>query len=136
MKKIGAAWVVAIFVVGVVIGALGGALLVTWEVLRFEADAMTSAAVDTTGSQVSILVAFNEENFDKQMNLIESVTRIHLISGILTLHLNMPVLSDEKRQAVTGTLKYIALNREKLKIGRFAEPPHDRIEEILAAYAD
>ena len=136
MKKVSAAWIGAVFVMGVVVGALGGALLVTREVSRFEADAMTLAVLDTTASQVSILAAFNEENFEKQMNLIESAARIHLISGLLTLHLNMPVLSDEKRQTVRGTLKFIAINREKLKIGRFSEPPSDHIEKILASYAD
>jgi len=136
MKKIGAAWVVAIFVVGVVIGALGGALIVTWEVSRFETDAIAHAVADSTFSTVPILIAFNEESVDKRLALIESAARSQLTAGIVVMHVSMSMVSDEKKNSFHEILRSIASKREKLKVGKFSDPPLEHIEEILAAYAD
>ncbi|MCH8142720.1 MAG: hypothetical protein IH908_14110 [Proteobacteria bacterium] len=136
MKKIGLAWVVAIFVVGIVIGALGGALIVTVKNMRFETSVLTLAVADSSFSVVPTLLAFNEANLDKKLHLIESAARGQLNAGIVVMHSNMQIVSDEERDTLQGILRSITSKRERLKIGQFDDPPKDHIEDILAAYAD
>ena len=134
MKRIGIAWVLAIFCVGILLGAAGGALLVTWKVMRFEADAITDAVADSTGKASWLLVVLNEEDFEKRLELVESTARAQTITGALTLHFNLPHLSDKKRKYVEGVLKSVASNREKLRIGNFSDPPRSDIDDILKLY--
>lgn len=136
MKKVSAAWVVAVFVMGVVVGALGGALIVILEVQRYEADAIAFAVADSTFSTVPTLIAFDEESADKRLALIESAARSQLTAGIVVMHVSMSMVSDEKKDQLQEILRSIASKRERLKVGRFSDPPLDHIEEILATYAD
>ena len=136
MKKIGAVWVVAIFAVGVVVGGLGGALIVALQVQRYEADAATSVIAASTFRTVPTLLAFDEGNMDKRLALVESAARSELTAGIAMLHASLSLVSDEKRDQHKKILRSIALKRERLKVGRFSDPPLDHIEEILATYAD
>ena len=50
---------------------------------------------------------------------------------IFALDISMARVSDDQKQTIEQILKSIAINREKLKIGKYSEPPMDRIEEIL-----
>ena len=135
-KKIGLMWVVALFTVGLVIGGLGGALLVTDKTVRFEADVMTRAIADSSFSLVPMLISLNEDELEKQINLIASSTRTQLTAGILIMHANMPLLSNDGKEFIEGILRSIASKRPELKIGRFANPPRKDIEEILVAYVE
>lgn len=136
MKKIGIVWVAAICVVSILLGALGGALLVTWKVIRFEADAVTHVAADATLNVASLLVMLDEEDFEKRIELFESLARSQTVVGVLNLHYNLQHLSEEKKQYVQSVLKGIATKRERLKIGNFADPPQAHIEEILKQYSE
>ena len=135
-NKICAVWVVAIFVMGVVVGGLGGALIVAREVQRYEADAITDAIAKSTFSAVPTLIAFDEGSMDKRLALVESAARSELTAGIAMLHASMSLVSDEKKDQHQEILRSIALKRERLKVGRYSDPPLDHIEEILATYAD
>ena len=126
-------WVFAVFTVGLVIGGLGGALLVTVKTVRFEAYVMTRAIADSSFRLVPTLISLNEDGLGKQINLIASSARTQLTAGILTMHANMPLLSDDGKAFIEGILRFIASKRAELKIGRFAKPPRKDIEEILVA---
>ena len=134
-KKFGVSWIIVVFIVGVFFGAAGGALFVTWKVIRFETDAIASAVAETTFSMVPPVAALNGENEEERLKLFESAARTRLNGGVLTLHASLPMLSEEKRVQITNILISISRNREKLALGRFESPPRDHIEEILAIYS-
>ncbi len=135
-KKLGYLCVVAVFTVGLVIGGLGGALFVTVKTVRFEADVMTRAIADSSFSLVPMLISLNEDELEKQINLITSSAHTQLTAGILIMHANMPLLSDDGKELIEGILRSIASKRAKLKIARFGNPPRKDIEEILVAYVE
>jgi len=54
----------------------------------------------------------------------------------VALHVSLRFLNNERKPHIEEVLRSIAANREKLKIGRFGEPPRDDIEEILNVYAE
>ena len=135
-KKVGYLCVVALFTIGLVIGGLGGALLVTVKTVRFEADVMTRAIADSSFSLVPMLISLNEDELEKQINLTSSSAHTQLTVGILIMHANMPLLSDDGKEFIEGILRSIASKRAELKIGRFANPPRKDTEEILVAYVE
>ncbi len=111
-------------------------LFLTVKTVRFEADVTTRAIADSSFSLVPMLISLNENELEKQINLITSSARTQLTAGILIVHANMPILSDDGKEIIEGILRSIASKRAELKIGRFANPPREDIEEILVAYVE
>ena len=137
MNKIGITWIaLAVFIAGLIIGGLGGALVVTLNNARYQADAIVFSLTDTTASMVPLLAAISDGSESEQIALLESNARSQLIAGIVSLDASMPLVSEEGRRSISGVLTSIALNREKLKIGKYSDPPLDHIEGILVRYAE
>ena len=97
---------------------------------------MTRAIADHSFSLVPMLFALNEDTVEKQVNRIASAARLQLTTGILIMHANMPILSDDGKELIKGILRSIASKRAELKIARFGNPPRKDIEEILVAYVE
>ena len=76
--------------------------MVTVKTVRFEADVMTRAIADSSFSLVPTLISLNEDELEKQINLIASSARTQLTAGILIMHANMPKLSDDGKVFIEG----------------------------------
>ena len=133
-KEFGITWVIVVLIIGVVSGAAGGALLVTWKVMRFEADAITQSVAENAMGVIPELIALDEEETEARLAKFESAARSQIIGSIVALHFSLRYVTEEKRKSIEGVLRHIAANRDKLKVGKYGDPPRDDIENILKAY--
>lgn len=133
-KKIRPFLVLGIFAMGLVVGSLSGALYYSSMYSRIEATALTYAIADSTITLVPMLLGFGENNLDTRISILELSARRQMTIGIVAMHINLPIVEDGKRKRILGVLRSIAEKREKLKLGKFAEPPREDIEEILVSY--
>jgi len=136
MKRIGATWVLVGFVVGVLLGATGGALLVTWKVMRFEADAITQSVAENAMGVIPALAALDEEEVELRLERFESAARTQIIGSIVAMHFSLRYVTEEKGKYIEGVLRHIAANREKLRVGKYGDPARNDIEDILKVYVE
>lgn len=136
MKKIGATWVIVIFVVGVLLGTVGGAAFVTWKVMRFEADAVTQSVAENAMGVMPALLALGGKDVESRIDKFEKAARIQIIGSIVAMHFSLRFVTEEKGKYVEGVLRHIAANRAKLKVGMYGDPVRNDIEEILKEYAE
>ncbi len=136
MKKIGVVWVVTLFLVGILLGGSVGALYVSWNVTRFEADAITQAVAESALGLLPLVVALRQEGTEERLNLFESGARAQLNGNVVSLHTSLPMLSGLQRRRIADILFSIANKREKLGLGRFDSPPKSHIEDILSGYSE
>ena len=94
------------------------------------------AVAETTFSVTTPLIMINDKDGAARIDAFETAARPMVVAGVASLHVSLQVLTDEKKRYIEGVLRRIAANREKLKIGRFSEPPLEHTEEILNKYAD
>ena len=131
-KKSTAVWAITTFVVGMVIGGLGGALVVTYNMIRIDTQAIVYSIADHTAALTPLVTYLNEDELDQ----FASSARQQLTTGVVIIHHNLDLVSAEKRDMVEGVLASIARSRERLRLGQYADPPRPDVEEILDMYSE
>jgi len=135
-KSFGPAWLVIVLILGVLMGAAGGALFVTWKVAGYETDAIAQSVAENAMGVIPALAALGEDDSELRLERFESAARTQITASIVTLHFGLRYASDEKRDYFEDVLRHIARIREKLKIGAYSAPPRQDIEDILRTYVE
>lgn len=106
-----------------------------WSVSENLDAAARFSAAETARSTARIqplLMVANEGNID----LFRSMARSELSASALDLNSanNSDFLDAGNKQLVVYTVESLARNRERLRIGAYADPPNETVESVLALY--
>lgn len=130
MMKTRLTWLLIGAVAGMLVTVLGTVFYWSSFERYVRLQTLSLSIADRSATLIPLLINLEEQNLEH----LEGTARSLLTTGVVILDSNLEALDEDTREIVTPVLESIAAKRERLKLGKYASPPHAYAEEVLTGY--